>query len=306
MGDGAVVWTSLINIVSGYVTKDQAHWNRSTTILDAWGSNLSNIIGTDRSLLVGLDGDMFTNAAEIMRWEGGWVEQGARWQGGAGFSIQLYWLFARQSIIIGQANYGVASIKGLLSFAVYLDDVALYNYALHAYKYDLCAGLEANIDSATGQSSEAGRDQAHAQLGVGWLGLASRVANSQGYDLFQYANKLIFKGAEYLAKYNLNETVEYDARFYRCEAVLVNGPWANISAFNRGLRYPVWDLLHYEAARRGIAVPWTDQAKATVDQAGGEGRRTDNDMPGWGRLLWASNPNATAGGGHSGGNAMSM
>jgi hypothetical protein len=36
-----------------------------------------------------------------------------------------HWLFARQSIIIGQAGYGVASIAGLLHFAVYLDDLAM-------------------------------------------------------------------------------------------------------------------------------------------------------------------------------------
>jgi len=68
---------------------------------------------------------MFANAAEIMRWEGGWVEQGAKASGGSGFSNQLYWLFARQSIIIGQANYGMVSIKALLAFSVYLDDVTM-------------------------------------------------------------------------------------------------------------------------------------------------------------------------------------
>jgi hypothetical protein len=75
--------------------------------------------------MIGLEGDMFVNAAEIMRWEGGWVEAGSKWQGGSGFSIQLYWLFARQSIINGQANYGMVSIKALLAFAVYLDDVVM-------------------------------------------------------------------------------------------------------------------------------------------------------------------------------------
>lgn len=237
---------------------------------------------------------MLVNAAEIMRWEGGWVEQGAKWQGSQGFSVQLYWLFARQSIIIGQANYGVASIKGLLSFAVYLDDLAMFNYALNAYKYDLCAGLEANIDTVSGQSGESGRDQSHAQLGIGWLALGARVLSSQGYDLFRYANDLLFKGAEYLAKYNLNETVPYDPTFFRCEAVLVNGPWSNISEANRGvIGKPVWDLLHYEAAIRDIAVPWVNRAKSTVDAVGGEGRRTDNDMPGWGDLLWAKLANET-------------
>lgn len=284
-------------MISGYITKDQAHWDRSTTILDAWGSNLTNIIGTDRSLMIGLDGDLFANAAEIMRWEGGWVEQGAKWQGGSGFSIQLYWLFARQSVIIGQANYGIASIKALLSFAAYLDDVALWNYALYAYENDLCAGIQATISPWTGQNSESGRDQSHVQVGLGWLALASRVAQSQGYDLFSYATDLLTKGSEYVAKYNLNQTVPYDPNWYRCEAVLVNGPWPNISTVNRGIgnvpssgsvrSSAVWDLLYYGAAARNIQAPWTKQAKDAFDAAGGEVHVTSNDMPSWGDLLFA-------------------
>jgi hypothetical protein len=65
-----------------------------------------------------------------MRWEGNWTEAGAHWYGGSGFSNQLYWLFARQSIIIGQANYGMISIKALLDFAVYLDDVSMVSLFL--------------------------------------------------------------------------------------------------------------------------------------------------------------------------------
>jgi hypothetical protein len=76
-------------------------------------------------LLIGLEGVMLANAAEIMRWEGGWVEQGAIWYGGSGFSNQLYWLFARQSIIIGQANYGMISTGALFAFSVYLDDITM-------------------------------------------------------------------------------------------------------------------------------------------------------------------------------------
>lgn len=91
---------------------------------------MTDIIGTDTSLLVGLEGDLFVNAAEIMRWEGNWTESGAHSYGGSGFSNQIYWLFARQSIIIGQANYGMVSIKALLSFAVFLDDVQMVSGSL--------------------------------------------------------------------------------------------------------------------------------------------------------------------------------
>lgn len=93
------------NALMWYITKDQAHWDRSATILDAWVSNLTNIISTDRSLLIGLEGDLFVNAAEIMRWEDNWTEAGAKWAGGSRLSTQLYWLFSRQSIPIAQANY---------------------------------------------------------------------------------------------------------------------------------------------------------------------------------------------------------
>jgi hypothetical protein len=255
---------------------------------------LTNIIGTDRSLLVSINGVTFVNAAEIMRWEGGWVEQGASWKGGSGFSIQLYWLFARQSIIIGQANYGVASIMGLLNFAVYLDDVALYNYALYAYKNDLCAGLSANFDSTTGQGAEAGRDQTHVQDGLQWLSMASRVVKNQGYDLFTLDNNLLFKASEYAAKYNLNGTVPYDPSFYRCEAVLVNGPWANISAENRYIGYQsgktnpaCWGLTYYEAASRGLDVPWTKRAKDLYDTSV-ETQTSPVDFLSWADLLFAT------------------
>jgi hypothetical protein len=65
----------------GYIAKDQGHWIRATTILDAWGSNLTDVIGVDTSLLVATEGGLFVNAAEIMRWEGKWTEAGAKWQG---------------------------------------------------------------------------------------------------------------------------------------------------------------------------------------------------------------------------------
>ncbi|KAM0493449.1 hypothetical protein ACHAP8_009276 [Fusarium lateritium] len=267
------------NAIMWYITKDQAHWDRSTTILDAWGTNLTNIIGTDRSLLIGIEGTLFANAAEIMRWEGGWTEVGAKWQGGQGFSIQLYWLFLRQSLIIGQANYGIASIKALMDYALYLEDVSAYNFAIWSWKNDWCAGIDATINSETGQNSESGRDQGHVMSGLGWLALAARTAKTQGYDLFSYGNNLLLKGAEYAAKYNLNETVTYDPSWRRCESVLVNGGVKKAPA--------VWDLFYYTSEAKGLNNPWTTKAREEYDAAGGE-VVTGGDMPGFGDLLWAT------------------
>lgn len=240
------------NSLMWYITKNQSHWDRATTIIDAWGSNLTSIIGIDTSLLIGLEGALLVNAAEIMRWEGGWVEAGAKAIGSSGFSNQLYWLFARQSIIIGQANYGMVSIKALLDFSVYLDDVSMvrldtnvtaegelitakWNYAIYAYNNDPCAGIYGNFDPATGQSAETGRDQGHAQGGIGWAAEAARTIQSQGTDVYSLGDNLLLKAGEYAAKYNLGENVTYDPKFYRCEAVLVNGPWSAPSPISRGV-----------------------------------------------------------------------
>ncbi|GAB1202618.1 hypothetical protein APSETT445_001238 [Aspergillus pseudonomiae] len=282
--DARAAWQ---NALMWYITRDQSHWGRSTSILDAWGSNLTDIVGIDRSLLIGLDGDLFVNAAEIMRWEGNWTESGSRWQGGSGFSNQLYWLFSRQSVAIGQANYGMASIKALMSFAVYLDDVQLYNYAIHAFIHDRCAGLLAMYNPKTGQSVEAGRDQGHTMSGIGWTAYGARVGQSQGSDLYSLGGGLLLRAAEYAARYNLNHTVFYDPQWYRCEAVLVNGPWQNISEANRGVtsNNPMWDILFYEyVVTRGNDGPWTTAAKEAQGFAGGV---SSNDHPSWGDLIWA-------------------
>ncbi|KAL2129554.1 hypothetical protein VTI74DRAFT_7619 [Chaetomium olivicolor] len=242
------------NALMWYITKDEAQRNVTTSILDGWGSTLVDIIGTDRSLLVGLEGDLFVNAAEIIRYEGNWTEAGARWQGGTGFSNQLYWLFSRQSVVIGQANYGMASIKALLSFAVYLDVVTLYNYAINEYLNNPCAGLYSMFEPTTGQSSESGRDQS----------------------------------AEYTAKFNLNETVPYDPKWFRCEAILVDGPWDTISRERFGVTpsNPMWDIVYYEyTVKRGKKAPWTTKAKATE---GPEGRLEGADHPSWGGLIWGA------------------
>jgi hypothetical protein len=61
---------------------------------------------------------------------------------------------------------------------------------------------------------------------------------------------LILKGAEYAEKYNLGHDVPYGPKFYRCEAILINGPWSKIfniprgiGAADRKLTEPIWDFI---------------------------------------------------------------
>lgn len=117
-----------------------------------------------------------------------------------------------------------------------------YNYALFTWKNDPCAGVYGNFHPETGQSAETGRDQSHSKDAVAWAAMAARVIQSQGNDVYDFGNDLLLKASEYTAKYNLGYDVEYDRKFYRCEAILVNGPWAQPSDIGRGITAGAFDV----------------------------------------------------------------
>jgi hypothetical protein len=128
---------------------------------------------------------------------------------------------------------------------------------------DRCAGIYNNYDSGTGQPLEAGRGQGQAQSGLAWTVEGDRVIKNPGDDLFGFNNNLLLRGAEYTTQYNLNNTVTYDPKVFRCEAVLVGGPWTEIATANRGIGVPAWDIIYYEyVVARGDRARWTTKAKA--------------------------------------------
>ena len=65
---------------------------------------------------------------------------------------------------------------------------------------------------------------------------------SQGRDVHGTGDDLLLKASEYAAKYNLGYDVDYDRKFYRCEAILVNGPWSQPSNISRGVTPGVFDV----------------------------------------------------------------
>lgn len=102
--------------------------------------------------------------------------------------------------------------------------------------------------------------------------------------MFKEKDNLILRGAEYAGKYKVNQTVDYDPSFYRCESVLVNGPWDTISNISRGLNKPVCDLIYYQYVQRlGINSKTIEKVKKLSPP---ENRFTSADLPSWGDLLW--------------------
>lgn len=149
---------ALYNAVAWYVTKDDAHFNKSASILNAWGTKLKRYTGLDNSL--GTHGSLaLVNAAEILKWEGDWVEEGESWRGSQGFAGMVYRVLAPNVVAIGQSNYGIAMIQSLLAISVYLEDVVMWNYAMNEYQNNVCGGIKGLLHRQTGQNSESGRDQ---------------------------------------------------------------------------------------------------------------------------------------------------
>ncbi|KAB8227308.1 uncharacterized protein BDW43DRAFT_304709 [Aspergillus alliaceus] len=214
--DARAAWQ---NALMWYITKDQSHWDRSTSILDAWGSNLTDIIGIDRSLLIGVDGDLFVNAAEIMRWEGNWTETGADGRGEVGLAISC----------TGSSHCSRRCTN--TRFTRTFRTVTL--------------GYSPMYHPETGQSVEAGRDQdkflCHTMSGIGWSAYGARVGQSQGSDLYSLGRALLLQAAEYAANYNLNHTVVYNPQWYHLlyyEYVVRRGnqgPWTAAAKEAQGL-----------------------------------------------------------------------
>ncbi|MGC3992382.1 MAG: hypothetical protein QM796_22315 [Chthoniobacteraceae bacterium] len=140
--------------------------------------------------------------------------------------------------------------------------------------------------STLGQWQESGRDQEHAQLGIGLLGSACQVAWNQGVDLFGYNNNRLLAGAEYAAQTNLSQSVPYK---YYTNSAAANQDWISINGMGRLDDRPVWELIynHY-AVLEGLSVP-NSQAMAQLMRP----EHGSTDHFGYGSLTFTLNATAS-------------
>lgn len=93
------------------------------------------------------------------------------------------------------------------------------------------------------------------------MGESCQIVWIQGTDDFwALSGNRLLAGFEYAAKYNLGNSVPYDAAFQRCDAAALGGPWAVISASGRGAFRPVFELTYrHFVGEKAIAAPYTLQ-----------------------------------------------
>ncbi|KAJ7205253.1 chondroitin AC/alginate lyase, partial [Mycena pura] len=247
------------NALMWKLTGIKLHATKAIQIMDAWSGTLKSVDPNyiDMQLASSLGPFAMTNAAEIIRYtSAGWTASGI-----SSFSSMLNDVFyPHHTGVQYEANIGAGNTKALMGFAVFTENMTMYSEAISLYSNERCSGLALDI-SSTGQSSESGRDQGHTQLGLGNLAESCQVAWIQGTnDLFALLSNRLLTGYEYTAKYNLGNTVPYDATFQRCNSSIVGGPFATISNTTRGTFRPIYELAyaHY-VSTKGLSMPFTLQ-----------------------------------------------
>jgi hypothetical protein len=178
-------------------------------------------------------------------------------------------------------------MTAILAIGVLCDDSAKYDEAVAYFEHGDGNGAIAHAATfvypgGLAQWQETGRDQEHAQLGVGMMSVFCQIAWNQGDDLYAYDDNRFLKAAEYVAAYNMWKPVPYT--FYN-NADDVNNYWASEQTWGgRGrLQRPIWELIynHY-AVLKGLSAP---NVKAMAEIYRPEGIQHDDNF-GFGTLTF--------------------
>jgi len=285
------------------ITGDVAYANKSIQILNAWATTCTSISGdSNKALGAGIYGYQFANAAEIMRTYSGWApadfDKFKQFMKTVFLPISQDFLVRHNNTCISHywANWDLCSLLNVMSIGVLTDDVTLYNYAINylnkgAGNGQLLKAIWYDHKDGTAQIQEAGRDQGHALLCVGFLADIAQSAWNQGDNVYGYNNNLILKGAEYEAKYNFtNQTIPFQP-YNNCD----NVNQTVISQVARGDIRPIWHgLYNHYVKRAGLSetlnAKYITYVKNLYAVEGGGGDYGPNsggfDSMGFGTLLY--------------------
>lgn len=289
------------------LTGDVAYANKSIAIMNAWSSTLKFVTGNaDRFLAAGIYGYQFANAGEIMRTYSGWAATDfARFQDmmlTKFYPLNDQFLVNHNDACITNywANWDLCNMASILAIGVLCDRRDLYNRAIEYFKTGAGNGSITHavwyLHSGTlGQWQESGRDQGHSTLGIGLMGAFCEMAWNQGDDMYGYDSNRFMKGAEYVAQYNIGNTVPYTTYTWGTGQNCAQQSQTVISAASRGQMRPVWEMVyHHYANRMGLSVPGMAAYAALHRPEGGGGNYGTTsggfDQLGFGSLTFTRDP----------------
>jgi hypothetical protein len=251
------------NALRWLVSGSTAHGNCARDILNAWSGTLTTVTGNaDRYLAAGLYGWQFANVGELMREYSGFNL--ARFQTmmrNVFYPLNDRFLREHNDACITNywANWDLCNMASIMAIGILCDDGAKFDQAVN-YFYN--GGGNGSIRRAVpflypnvggydlGQWQESGRDQGHTVMGMGQMGALCEMAWNQGVDLYSYDGRRFFKAAQYVAKYNLGQSVPYTTYTWGSGQNCAQQSQTVISAASRGQVRPVWAMLHFHYNRR--------------------------------------------------------
>ncbi|MGN6371336.1 MAG: alginate lyase family protein [Phycisphaerae bacterium] len=280
--DGIAAYTHALEFA---LTGRAAHALKAIEILNAYARTLRTIQGHDARLETGEGSFHFLNAAEIIRSSSSlWPDQDQALF--ADLVRNRFLPIIKKPLPNYNGNWDAAIFQTKLAMAVYLEDHRLFNATL-----DWCANGPSNgaiphYFMPTGECQESGRDQAHTQMGLGFLACACEVAAKQGVDLYATAGNRLAAGCEYVARYNLGNDVPYEP-FDSFDHKYFN---LSISEKSRGTFSPIYEKIyrHYHD-QAGLDMPFTRQVLQKIRP---EKESDSNSFAPWGTLMYAGVPTA--------------
>ena len=277
------------NALMWALTKDEKHALKSLEILSAYADMLQTIPETnDAPLLAGLEGFKIICAMEILKHTyfdpkdtaSGQQSQKIEHIFRSVFIPVIENFYRRPPYTNG--NWGAIVTKTYMAAGIYFDDREMYERAKNFYLNGRDNGtIVYYIDDETGQTQESGRDQAHAQLGIGAMAVVCELAWKQGDELYSALNNRLMKGYEYVARYNLGYD---DVPFKQWTDVTGKyNDWTVISDRARGQLRPIFEIAHnHYVNRKKLKMPYTEQVLQKIRPENFNG----DQPPAFGSLLF--------------------
>jgi len=259
------------NAIAWVVTGDERYARKSVEIMNAWSYQCKEINGKDAVLCAGIYGYKLMNAAEIIRATyPGWTERDiAQFKH---LAREVFYPVIKDFATFANGNWDASAEAAMISIAVFLDDRAMFDRAARYYLAGSGDGSVLHyVINDTGELQETGRDQQHAQLGIGLLSCVAQVAWNQGVDLYGAYDNRLLKGFEYTAKYNLGEEVPFVPTSDRTGKYIHARPSVRTGRFIQ-----IYEMVynHY-VNQAGVPAPYTSRVAAAhrpetleIDQIG--------------------------------------
>ena len=171
-------------------------------------------------------------------------------------------------------NWGAIVNRLRMACGIFLEDSVLYHHAIDYFLHANDNGALPKYVSESGQCQETGRDQGHAQLGLGALCETCEMAWSQGDDLWGALDNRLLKGMEYTAKYNLGDEVPFKT-WTDCTGLY--NDWTEPGEMGRGRIRCIYELpYNHYVKRKGMKMPYTKKILELQKKAEKRGEITIN------------------------------